>query len=750
MFTWTVVWISMSFHCSSCGLFSLQENVSSTNNPVEIPDWEQQINFNPKSETRQQPTWVTLEGHRIPYSVHRDAEAILNDKDGAYDLNSLPLRDPDNFVSGLLHSNVQEWETVLSEIDTNDKSRVLDWIRNGVEIEQFFSPFRGNFKGQSFNSERPPKRFFQNSASCKKYVPFITSELTERVKNGSLLLIGKLNECELPHIIMPLIVEPSKPRLCHDERYLNLWMKDMPFTLETLKDIHRMINKGDELVCSDEKSGYDHVRLSSSSTTYFGIQFAGWVFTYSTLPFGWKISPFVYHTIGMQVTAYIRGLGLSTSQYIDDRILICTSHEFSCNQIIYCLLQILTRLGYTLSFRKSQLTPSTCVKYLGFLINSVKCAYLLPEEKKQKFIILREDLLQQNQVNLTTLQRFAGKCISMNLVVPAAKLYTREINLAISFCQCNSKEIKVGGALKDEILHWRFIDTWEGCVLWRPEFHHQLCIATDASLFKYGIAILSNQSDMRTFGDYWENDDNRPIHLKEGDAVYKAILSLGDTICNHRLDVLTDNKSVMFSWQNQGSKDRQLNDIMKKIFNYIFTNNIDLHIQYIPSKLNAADTPSRVIDMADTMLSEQATYLVQTLFGPHSVDLMATDSNCLRNLDGSKVKHYTKDPTPLSDGINIFSQELSQEENAYVFPPFAIIFPVLKYLQEQKCKLCTFIVPNFSSPMWKPFLMRYCLKCYIIGRKGQTGVLKFPSKNGYSIDEKGLKWDLMAYRLRFR
>lgn len=28
---------------------------------------------------------------------------------------------------------------------------------------------------------------------------------------------------------MPLIVEPSKPRLCHDERFNNLWIKDLPF-----------------------------------------------------------------------------------------------------------------------------------------------------------------------------------------------------------------------------------------------------------------------------------------------------------------------------------------------------------------------------------------------------------------------------------------------------------------------------------------------------------------------------------------
>jgi hypothetical protein len=36
---------------------------------------------------------------------------------------------------------------------------------------------------------------------------------------------------------LPITIEPSKPRMCHDERYLHLWIKDLPFSLDTLKDV---------------------------------------------------------------------------------------------------------------------------------------------------------------------------------------------------------------------------------------------------------------------------------------------------------------------------------------------------------------------------------------------------------------------------------------------------------------------------------------------------------------------------------
>lgn len=44
------------------------------------------------------------------------------------------------------------------------------------------------------------------------------------------------------------------------------------------------------------------------------------------------------------------------------------------------------------------------------------------------------------------------------------------------------------------------------------------------------------------------------MHLKEAEVFLKAVQSLGLKIKNHRLDILTDNKAVFFSWKNQGGK----------------------------------------------------------------------------------------------------------------------------------------------------------------------------------------------------
>ena len=102
---------------------------------------------------------------------------------------------------------------------------------------------------------------------------------------------------------MPLTLELSKPRLCRDERYINLFVSDLPFKLDTLRDVPHCINKTDKIITTDDKSGYDHILLSDNSKKYFGLVFDGWVMCYCSLPFGFKASCYIYHSISQVVQA---------------------------------------------------------------------------------------------------------------------------------------------------------------------------------------------------------------------------------------------------------------------------------------------------------------------------------------------------------------------------------------------------------------------------------------------------------------
>ena len=120
---------------------------------------------------------------------------------------------------------------------------------------------------------------------------------------------------------------------------------------------------------------------------------------------------------------------------------------------------VLTSLGYFIGLAQSVLTPQKQVPYLGFIIDSERQAFILLPHKKEKFIRLVKEILPRHCLDLLTLQRLSGKCMSMSLAVPGARLYVNEINLAVSGATRSSRRLKMSPALKKEIEHWLFLES---------------------------------------------------------------------------------------------------------------------------------------------------------------------------------------------------------------------------------------------------------------------------------------------------
>ena len=118
----------------------------------------------------------------------------------------------------------------------------------------------------------------------------------------------------------------------------------------------------------------------------------------------------------------------------------------------------------------------------------------------------------------------------------------------------------------------------------------------------------------------------------------------------------------------------------------------------------------------------------------HSFDLMALDSNAVIGLDGSPLPHFTPFSSPRSRGVNLFSHDLramSNISNPYVFPPFGLVGPVLRFLYGFQIPF-TVIVPEICPHLfWWPELMARSSFKVCLGTKGSLGVLLAPSKSGY-------------------
>ena len=125
------------------------------------------------------------------------------------------------------------------------------------------------------------------------------------------------------------------------------------------------------------------------------------------------------------------------------------------------------------------------------------------------------------------------------------------------------------------------------------------------------------------------------------------------------------------------------------------------------------------------MLSESAWLSVDSRFGPHTLDMMCLDFNAQEDASGNLLKHFTPFLTPLSIEVNVFAQVIQQEENAYVFFPFVLVGPLLKFLESSIVSF-TFVVPQLDPfPFWWPTLPSRATSWIKLGNKGDFDVLFF-------------------------
>ena len=520
--------------------------------------WEKDITlgFDPTKQSVRQQSWVDFKGktltcNRTFVSAERAFDEASSGK--IHHVSELRFPNPQTFVAGQIHEREREWDNIFDYNSTNDE--IKGWVKRGIIIQQYIKSFKGEFWGENFDSDYPPQRLFNNSNKCKSFISFINDTIKERLQNGSIECVGKVGHVSPPRIVAPLTVEPSKPRFCINLMYLNNWIVDRPFSLDTLKDIPRVIKENACFTSTDDKSGFDNVRLASECQELVGFQWAGYFFKFLTLPFGFKLSSFFYHVINLQPTSYIRSKFLIPMfLYIDDRLIECLrksslQSDFDKATVAnYIVCEILLRLGYCINILKSVFVPTKSPVFLGFIVDSVDRCFRITEAKKEKFATLRDLCLNKSRLSVLELQQLAGRCISFMLAVPGAKLYTREMNYAISLGIRSKSKVTMTQELREELQAWNFLDTWSGKMEWRKEKHLVIEIHTDASTYKWG-GVIHFETGTHEVNDYWSDVEKKsPIMILEGKALLNVLRPIGDHIRGKRVDANVDNQALLHSY----------------------------------------------------------------------------------------------------------------------------------------------------------------------------------------------------------
>ena len=133
------------------------------------------------------------------------------------------------------------------------------------------------------------------------------------------------------------------------------------------------------------------------------------------------------------MTHYLRAKYIPALAWLDDFWLtneIATQHESPMDQpraahsAICLALTIVYKCGYSMSFSKFSLAPSTRLVYLGVICDSQALRFEVPADKLDKLETLLRHVIHHGWISFVNLEKLAGECTSISVAVPLASLYT--------------------------------------------------------------------------------------------------------------------------------------------------------------------------------------------------------------------------------------------------------------------------------------------------------------------------------------
>lgn len=124
----------------------------------------------------------------------------------------------------------------------------------------------------------------------------------------------------------------------------------------------------------------------------------------------------------------LRKRGYANVAYIDDSLLISKTHS-ECTENIAEAAQHLDSLGLTINIEKSVLTPTKCIQFLGFVINSELMSVSLTQDRADSIREKCQEVLNLHKIAIRQFAQLIGKLVSSEPGIRYAPLFYTSLEI---------------------------------------------------------------------------------------------------------------------------------------------------------------------------------------------------------------------------------------------------------------------------------------------------------------------------------
>jgi hypothetical protein len=321
----------------------------------------------------------------------------------------------------------------------------LCWIAAGVPLR--------------FVDRMPQKLFYAHHPAVKEHMDHVRGEHKIHLEDGGYVYVP----ADSAHVANPLLVDlnKGKKRMCLDMRYVNGFLPDIKFQMESLtKNVPDMIRKGDILFTTDISKAYYSIPMRQDAWKYMCWEHEGSIVASTVLPFGLSIAPFVFTKLFRPMLEAARVIGIRVIGMIDDFLWMARPEE--AEETKRFAQWIFPALGLSLN-EKCKWDTTDEAKFLGFKINSTKMMYVATGEAiRDTHRMVLKRLMEGRETNKFKrkgLQEVAGKIISLTPALHGARAWTRDIYVGAEAAKEMTNEELTNGALVGRVM--KELEFWD-------------------------------------------------------------------------------------------------------------------------------------------------------------------------------------------------------------------------------------------------------------------------------------------------
>ena len=459
-----------------------------------------------------------------------------------------------------------------------------------------------------------------------------------------------------------------------------------------------LLKENDHLVKIDLKDAYFTIPIWKNHQKYLRFLWKDTLLEFTCLPFGLASEPLVFTKILRPVVALLRKQGVRLIIYLDDILIMAESVEFPKTHANLAV-SLLVSLGFMINHKKTVLTPSQQLEFLGFTVNSVTMTLSLTHDKLRQ---IKRESQQHGMCKRTLSVSREAKCIhsgsfpcSPELPSPAegktsssqsfkglrsiSNLYSRSqrgIDLVArqpTSLEWQKSSIKMPRySYRDRCFICRL-----GGSLWGPS--HRGILVSDRAFIAHKLPGV----------------DSGRICLE---VIRKRQMSYQNPSVNGQPDISRLPK------QNGGTSSCILASLTYQIWQWCLNRDITIVAQHLPGYLNIiADEESRSLgDSSDWKLMPEIIQQINLLWGPLEIDLFAS------RLTNQLPRYVSWKPDPGAEATDAFSLNWAQHRG-YAFPPFVLIGRCLKQVIRQQAPSLVIVTPVWEMQSWFPLLLELCV-----------------------------------------